>query len=110
MSNRKERRHGGAPKVKKMPTYNLNQDQVEEISRKAQQEEFTKQKHQIVEKVTVELISTFILGLHEATGFGQKRLERVLSRMQFLMEGVGAGELKIEDLVEACDKLGIDVQ
>ena len=110
MSNRHERRHGQAPKVKRIPTYNMNEHQVEEISRKAQEDEFKKQKHQIVERVTVQLISTFILGLHETTGFGKIRLERVLQRVEFLMKGVEAGEFNIEDLLAECNKLGIDVQ
>ena len=110
MSNRQERRHGESAPVKRMPTYNLNQDQVAEIAREEMESQFKVMKTDLTEKVTLQLIATFILALHETTGFGKTRLSRVLERLVCLMEGVEAGELKIEDLILECNKLGIEVQ
>jgi len=109
MSNRSQRRGGQAQKVAHMPTYNMNQHQVEEMSQQAIKKEIDTMRQDILEKVTIQLSASFLVALHESTGFGQKRLTRVLERVQFLMQAIVEGEIDIQDLVAECSKLGVEV-
>ena len=93
-------------KVKKPPTYNLSQAQLQAII----MEDLRKAQHDAMNYAVKGLTAAFVISLHDEFEFGPKRLQRLLDKANLQFECIDAGTVTVEDLIEWCKDYGVNIK
>lgn len=72
--------------------------------------EIQEEKKRILKRAVHDLTAAFILSLADEFGFGKKRIERLLYRVNRQFECINEGYVTINDIKKMCQEIGLDYE
>lgn len=106
--NRAERRR--LSKVKKLPTFNVDQAQLQNLIDKGVEERVKQVRDTTLSMAITSISSAFTISLHDEYGFGPQRLQNLISKVQLQFECIEAGTVTLEEMLQWCLEYGVDIK
>lgn len=107
--NRAERRRLQREQ-QKAPTYNINQKQLSNLVHDKVEDRLEEIRSEAINKTVQAYTVAWVISLHDEFNFGNKRLQRVLDKVQNQFECVTAETVTVEDLANWCKEYGIEME
>jgi predicted nucleic acid-binding protein len=65
--------------------------------------------NQLINKVTQQVVASFVVTLHDKFGFGKKRLQKLLREVDNQFQCVSFGQVSLDDLIKICkEEIGVE--
>ena len=100
--NRQQRRASG--NKQKQPTYNVTPSQLQAMVMERIEGLLVDE----VRSATAKTLAVIVIELHDVFGFGLKRIQQLIAKVNYTLDGIDRGHVSIQDIYEWCKEYGVD--